>query len=39
MTPSLFGVSLIQHTLWRFVKGEVQLYKEILSERRDGKSD
>ncbi|EAZ91842.1 type II toxin-antitoxin system Phd/YefM family antitoxin [Crocosphaera chwakensis] len=24
MTPSLFGVSLIQHTLWRFVKGEVQ---------------
>ncbi|MEL4896144.1 alpha/beta hydrolase [Crocosphaera sp. Alani8] len=25
MTPRSFGVSLIQHTLWRFVKGEVQV--------------
>ncbi len=25
MTPSLFGVSLMQHTLWHFVKGEVQM--------------
>ena len=29
MTPSLFGVSLIQHTLWHFVKGEVQLFDEV----------